>query len=96
MLRALGASRGYVLLTVWLSGAVILAAGCVGALAVGGIATAIVARLVEARTGLHLAVAIETADLAAVAGLIALASIMALAPAVAALRIPVAQILRGT
>jgi putative ABC transport system permease protein len=95
VLRALGASRGYVLLTVWLSGAVILAAGCVGAVAVGGVATAIVAQAVEARTGLHLAVTIGMADLAVVAGLIAVASVMALGPAVAALRIAVAQILRG-
>jgi len=96
MLRALGASRGYVLLTVWLSGAVILAVGCIGALAVGGLATAIVAAVVEARTGLHLTATIALADLAVVAGLIAVASLMALGPAVAALRIPVAQILRGS
>ena len=96
MLRALGASRGYLLLTVWLSGAVILAAGCVGALAVGGLASTVVASLIEARTGLHLAVRIEIADFIVVAGLIAVASVMALGPAVAALRIPVAQILRGS
>ena len=94
VLRALGASRLYVVLTAWLGAVAILAAGCVAGLALAQITSLAVVQMVEARTGLALPAAIELADALPIAGLMALGSLFALMPALAAFRIPVAEALR--
>lgn len=95
VLRALGASRTYVLATVWLGAVVILAAGCVAGIALAQITGMVVGHWVEARTGLALPSTIALADALPVLGLIAVGSLLALAPGLAAFRIPVAATLRG-
>ena len=94
VLRALGASRSYILLSVWLGAALILAVGCVLGLVLGGVAAWLVGHVVEQRTGLVLAVGIGLPEVLAVLGLIAVGSLMALLPAVASFRTPVGDSLR--
>jgi putative ABC transport system permease protein len=94
VLRALGASRAYILLTVWLGATLILVAGCLAGLVLGGLAAWLVAHLVEQRTGLALVVAIGVPELLDILGLIAIGSVMALLPALAGFRTPVGDALR--
>lgn len=94
VLRALGASRLYILLSVWLGGALILGAGCLGGLALGGLAAGLAGYLVEQRTGLALAVDIGLPEILGVAALVATGSLMALLPALASFRKPVSDALR--
>jgi putative ABC transport system permease protein len=94
VLRALGAPRSYILLTVWLGAALMLTAGCVAGLALGGFAAWLVGYLVQQRTGLALAVEIGPPELLNTVGLIAVASLMALLPAIASFRAPVGDALR--
>jgi putative ABC transport system permease protein len=89
VLRALGASRGYILLTVWLGAALVLSAGCVAGLVLGGMAAWLVGYLVQQRTGLALAVAIGPPEVLNTVGLMVVASLMALLPAIASFRAPV-------
>ncbi len=64
MLRALGASRAYIFLTLWIQSAVVfLLAGLVGA-TVGWMGCALLAGLVEARTGLHLPLSFTLVEVA--------------------------------
>lgn len=94
VLRALGASRLYVLATVWLGAAAILAAGCAAGLALAQLTVWGVGVLVEARTGLALSPSIAAADVLPLLALLAAGSLLALLPAFAAFRIPVADTLR--
>jgi putative ABC transport system permease protein len=94
VLRALGASRSYILLTVWLGASLILAAGAVAGLALGGLAAWLVALVVEQRTGLVLAVSLGLPEILNVLSLIAIGSAMALLPAVASFRTQVSDLLR--
>jgi putative ABC transport system permease protein len=95
MLRALGASRSYILLTVWLGAAAILAAGCIAGLALGGAFSWGAGRILEARTGLQVPLVIDGFDLVMIAGLIIAGSLLALVPAIATFRTPVAETLRS-
>ena len=94
VLRALGATRLYVLLSTWLGAVAILAAGCAAGLTLAQLTSLGAAALVEARTGLTLPATIAFADALPIAGLMALGSLLALMPALAAFRIPVAEALR--
>ncbi len=94
VLRALGASRGYILLCVWLGAALILAAGCLLGLGLGTGAAWLAGRLVEHRTGLSLAVGLGWPEVVSVLSLIGAASLLALVPALASFRVPIDQSLR--
>jgi putative ABC transport system permease protein len=94
VLRALGASRSYILLTVWLGASFILLAGCLAGLALGGLASWLIAYVVEQRTGLALPLGLGVPELLNVLGLMAIGSLMALLPAIASFRTPVGEILR--
>lgn len=94
VLRALGASRLYVLATAWLGAAAILAVGCLAGLVLAQFTVLAVASVVEARTGLVVPAAISLSDSLPLAGLMAVGSLLALMPALAAFRIPVADTLR--
>jgi putative ABC transport system permease protein len=95
MLRALGASRSYILLTVWLGAAIILAAGCLAGVPLGAAFSWGAARIVEERTGLQIPLVVGVSDLAMIAGLIFAGSVLALIPAIATFRAPVAETLRS-
>src|SRR5262249_28840778 len=94
VLRALGAPKLYILMTVWLGTALPLALGCLGGLALGYLASWGVAAIVEAPTRLAVATAIDAATVALVAGLMLLASLVAIIPALLIFRSPVAESLR--
>jgi putative ABC transport system permease protein len=94
VLRALGASRAYVLLTVWLGASIILVAGCLAGLGLGALASDTVSRLVESRTGLVVAAGIGWPEILNTFGLVLAGGVMALAPAFASLRMPVDEALR--
>jgi putative ABC transport system permease protein len=94
VLRALGASRSYILMSVWLGAALILAAGCLSGLVLGGLAAWLVGHLVEQRTGLVLATGIGWPEVLGVLGLVVIGSLMALLPAVASFRTPAGDSLR--
>ena len=95
VLRALGASRGYVLLVAWLGVAVLIGAGCLGGLLLGWAAAHGVAALVAARTGLVLEAALGWPEMGFAAGLFLAGSVFALVPAWLAGRAPVAEGLRS-
>src|SRR5215813_7198736 len=94
LLLALGGSRGYILLTVWLGAALILVAGCLAGLALGSLGASLFGQIVERRTGLALPVMIGLPELLNIVGLIAIGSVMALLPALASFRTPVGDALR--
>ncbi len=54
MLRAMGASRTYIALVVWLTGSALVAAGCILGLGLGWAGSVAVSTLLQARTGLAL------------------------------------------
>jgi putative ABC transport system permease protein len=94
ILRALGASPFYVLLSVWLGAALILAVGCVLGLLFGGLAAWLAGLILEQRTGLVVPVAFGLPEVLGVLGLIGVGSLLALLPAVASFRTPVGDSLR--
>jgi putative ABC transport system permease protein len=94
VLRALGASRTYILLCVWLGAALILTAGCVLGLGFGAAAAWLAGILVEQQTGLSVAVGLGWPEVLSVLGLIGAGSLLALLPALASFRVPVDQSLR--
>jgi putative ABC transport system permease protein len=94
ILRALGASRAYVLLVVWLGMAMLIGAGCLAGLATGAVLTALLSDVVVARTGLRLTFAIEGQEIAFVGALFLIGSAITLVPALLSYRAPVASALR--
>jgi putative ABC transport system permease protein len=94
LLRALGASPVYILLSVWLGAAIVLAAGCLLGLVLGGVVAWLAGQVVEQKTGLALSVGLGWAEVGGVVGLIAVGSLLALLPALASFRAPVDQSLR--
>jgi putative ABC transport system permease protein len=94
VLRALGASRAYILLAVWLGATLILVAGCLAGLGLGALVAWLVGQWVEQRTGLASTVGPGLPEFAGVLGLIGLGSLMALLPALASFRTPAGEALR--
>lgn len=95
ILRALGASRLYVALVVWLGAAALLAAGAVAGLGLGWLGAEAVARLIGTRTGLALAVNLGAGEVKLALAMAGLGSLVALLPAIATWRRPVVDALRG-
>lgn len=94
VLRALGASRGFVFATVWLGVAALLAAGALLGLGLGRLAAGVLASVAGARTGIALPVTLGAAELRLVAATVAAALALAGVPAALAYRDPVAPGLR--
>jgi putative ABC transport system permease protein len=95
VLRALGASRGYVFGAVWLHVTLLVAAGSVAGLALGWGITLGLARLLHARTGLALPVVISSQEVAMVAAVAAAGAALAVLPAWRSYRQPAAAALRA-
>ena len=95
VLRALGASRAYVVAAVWLQVSAVLAAGALAGLALGWLGATVISHVLQARTGLALAPAIAGPELSLVAGLVIVGALIALVPAWHAHRRPVASLLRS-
>jgi putative ABC transport system permease protein len=95
LLRALGASRVYVLLVTWLGAAVLIASGCLAGLALGWVGAYGVSALLAAHTGLRLATEPGLREVWLVLLMAGVGSVMAALPALAAWRAPVTEGLRG-
>ena len=95
LLRALGASRSYILLTAWLGAAAILLTGCLGGLALGSAGAWLAAWFVQQRTDLALGIGLGVRELAQIGVLILVGSVLALLPGLASFRTPVADALRS-
>ncbi|HXP96910.1 MAG TPA: FtsX-like permease family protein [Telmatospirillum sp.] len=94
VLRALGAPRAYVLLAVWLGSTGLLALGCLLGLGLSLAVSWGAGALIEARTGLHLPIALGWSELAFVGVLLAGGGLLSLIPALFVYRRPVGPSLR--
>ena len=94
VLRALGASAGYVMLVAWLGVVTLILMGCLAGLAFGGGASVAISAVLAGRTGLVVVALPGWPEVWFVAGLFGVGCVMALVPAVLAGRAPVAAGLR--
>jgi putative ABC transport system permease protein len=95
VLRALGASRAYLFVAVWLHATCIIAAGGLVGLVLGWQAATIVAHIVRARTGLVLLAAVSGLEIRLVLWLVLAGAAAATLPAWRAHRQPVSSLLRA-
>lgn len=95
VLRALGASRTYIFLAIWLETAMLIFAGAMLGLLVGWAGASLIATMFHARTGVELSVMLTANELYLALALIAVGGLLALLPAWIAYRLPVAAALRG-
>ena len=95
VLRALGAPAVYIVAVVWLGAAILVAAGGAAGLLLGWAGALAVSGVLEARTGLALALAPAWSDAGLVLGLVALGAAFGILPALAAYRRPVDDTLRS-
>ena len=95
VLRALGASRGYVFARVWASVALILSLGSLLGLALGWLGAIAVSLAFQQRTSIELPVAISPSELLLVAAIVVVGLALATVPAALAFRGSVASALRG-
>lgn len=94
ILRALGASRGYVFLTVWLYFSLLVAVGAVAGLMLGYGAALLVSAYVSDLAGFALTAVLGPQEFGLVGGLLAVSAVLALVPALAVFRQPVVDALR--
>jgi putative ABC transport system permease protein len=95
VLRAMGAPRLYVLLVIWLGMAALMALGCIAGLLLGGVAASALSGLIEAQTGLRLAISLGGPEFLQIGVLFVVGSILSLLPAIASFTNPIASGLRG-
>ncbi|MEW5423223.1 FtsX-like permease family protein [Amorphus sp. 3PC139-8] len=95
LLRALGAPRRFVFAVVWSYAAILIGLGAVAGLAVGVAATAVISRIVTARTDILVRAAMSWPELHLVAGFVSLTVLIALTPALIASTRPVVTDLRA-
>jgi putative ABC transport system permease protein len=95
LLRALGASRTYILVVIWCGCAALLVTGCVVGSVLGWVGAIWVAVAIEQRTGLRIPVWFGSEEALLVIVLAVVGSILAAIPAVMAWRTPPAEALRG-
>lgn len=94
MLRALGAPRRFVMAVVWGYGVSLLAAGTALGLVCGFGATAVLSRIVTARTDILVSATITWSEVNLALGFLSVTSILSLLPALLVLTRPVVQGLR--
>ena len=95
VLRALGASRGYVFLAVWSHVTLMVAAGALLGLALGEAGAYLLSAVFRRATGLFLPVGVGGAEIAMTAALIVIGMTLAVIPSIAAYRKPVSAALRS-
>lgn len=95
VLRALGASRGYVFLATWCHVTLMVAAGAALGLGLGTAAAYGLSAALQARTGVFLPVGIAAPELLMTAAVVLVGMALAALPAVAAYRQPVSAALRA-
>ena len=95
VLRALGASGGYIFACVFLQIAIIIVAGALAGLMLGAFAAYAVSQIFAARTGIALPVNIGADECVLVAALVVFGLVAAIAPAIMAWRRPPIEALAG-
>ena len=95
VLRAIGASRRYVFCVVWLEVSVLVAGGAALGLTLGYAASWLLARVISARLGFALPVAIGAEEARLAASLCLVGLLIAALPALVSLRRPIAQALKA-
>ena len=95
VLRALGASRGYVFATLWLGVASILVAGSLLGLALGYMAALILSHIFAARTALALPVTLSGPEYLLIVAIIVVGVVLATIPAALGYRQSVSASLRS-
>jgi putative ABC transport system permease protein len=95
VLRALGASRAYVMAAVWIQVSALVAAGGLAGLVLGWAAALATSGMVQSRTGLTLTPTVAGPEIRLVGWLILVSALGALLPAWRAHRRPVASLLRA-
>jgi putative ABC transport system permease protein len=94
ILRALGASRGYVFATVWLNVALILCSGALLGLALGFAGAWLLSQVFVAETALALPVRLSLQEAGLVGTIVLISLVLAAIPALLSYRTPVARALR--
>ncbi|WP_108658246.1 FtsX-like permease family protein [Acuticoccus kandeliae] len=95
LLRALGAPARFAFAVVWCYAAALIAAGAVLGLALGYGATALLSRIVTARTEILVTASLGWPEIHLVAGFVSLTIVLAILPALASLSRDVVRDLRG-
>jgi putative ABC transport system permease protein len=95
VLRALGASRGFVFAVVWCQVMSMIAAGALIGLGLGWLGAQAISHIVEARTGLAIAATIARPELVMVLALVLVGALLAIVPGFISYRRPVSEGLRG-
>ncbi|MEM1128899.1 MAG: ABC transporter permease [Pseudomonadota bacterium] len=95
LLRAIGAPARFVFAVVWSYATALLAVGAVLGLGFGSIASAILSRVLTARTDILVTAPLGWSELHLVAGFLSLASLLALLPAAAVLSRSIVKALRA-
>jgi putative ABC transport system permease protein len=93
-LRALGAPRRYVLVTVWLAAALVVVTGCLLGFAAGQALSFVISRSLAAGTGLELSPWFGWPEILNTLLLILLSTSLAMIPAVTLYRVPASDVLR--
>jgi putative ABC transport system permease protein len=96
VLRALGASRGFVFAVVWCQVMIMIAAGALIGLGLGWLGARAISRIVEARTGLAIAATIARPELVMVLALVLIGALLAIVPGIISYRRPVSEGLHGS
>ncbi|MEZ5668645.1 MAG: ABC transporter permease [Alphaproteobacteria bacterium] len=95
VLRALGASRGYVVAVAWINVSLLIAVGAAIGLGIGWGAALLLSSILEAETAMRLPVALTWQEVGLVAILIGIGLVLAVIPSLRLYRQPVAGALKG-
>jgi len=95
VLRALGASRVYVFMVVWLHASLLLIVGAGAGLLLGWLGASVLSTALRARTGIAVPVSMSWSEIALVATLAAVSALLAIVPSWLSYRRPVSSLLRG-
>jgi putative ABC transport system permease protein len=96
VLRALGAPPRFVFATVWLVGALLVAAGAVGGLALGALFTLLASGAASSRLGFAIDATIGVPEVVTALALLVGGSLLAAVPSLVAMRTPVGRLLRAS
>ncbi len=94
VLRALGAPRAFIFVTVWLQGALLIGAGVLFGVGLGFVLGKVMGAFLSDQLGLSIDATIGAPELALAAALWGAGSLLAAAPSLPALRVPAARLLR--
>ncbi|WP_116134107.1 ABC transporter permease [Tropicimonas sp. IMCC34043] len=95
MLRALGAPRRFVMAVVWCYGASMLTLGTLGGILAGYATTAILSRIVSARTDVLVTATLGWSEIHLACGFLSGTALLSLLPAILVMRTPIAEGLRA-